>query len=166
MTRILIYTLLSLSIGCLSCHAHLKDIATQFVDATISGNSEELKKLYIDSTTREKFIKEFMEASPMIQSKKIKITRIDKELVIGDLGVTLIRLDFEGRPKPKYQPLICVRSNNIWKIFPWTSQSDLKVLLNQRNPDEQIHLQLFNEWANLTEDQLTKNAEQVAAPNP
>jgi predicted acyl esterase len=156
MTRILTYTLLSLSFSCLSCNAHLKDVATQFVDAAISGNSKELTQIYIDSTTREKAIKEFMEFSPMIQSKKIKITRIDKELVIGDLGVTLIRLDIEGRTEPNYQPLICVRFNDTWKIFPWTSKSDLKILLKQRSPDEQIHLQLFNEWAKLTEEQLTK----------
>jgi hypothetical protein len=96
----------------------------------------------------------------------MKVAPVNKELVIGNLGVTLLRTDFEGQDEPQYGPMVCVRTESGWRVFPWASESDLKVLLEQRTPDEQIHLKLFNLWGNLTEQQLKKEAEQAGAGQP
>ena len=111
-------------------------------------------------------VAEFAQILPQIQAKKLRISRIENELVIGDLGVTLIRLDLDGHAKPNYKPLICVRTDSGWRIFPWASQADLNILLEQRSPEEQIHLKLFNEWGNLIEELLTKQAQQGVADQP
>ncbi|MBK1884911.1 hypothetical protein JIN85_21045, partial [Luteolibacter pohnpeiensis] len=139
--------------------AELKEIAEKFVSASVAGDSTKLDEVYLDSPTRERADAAFAEALPQIKAGKLKVAHVDKELVIGDLGVTLMRIDFEGHPVANFKPIICVRTDAGWRLFPWASQSDLKVLMDQRTPDEQIHLRLFNTWANLVEEQIEKEAE-------
>jgi hypothetical protein len=139
--------------------AELEAVSEQFLAAVESGDSEKLTQVYLEGPTREKTVAEFIRALPEIKSGKMKVARVDKELVIGNLGVTLLRTDFEGQDEPEYGPLVCVRTESGWRVFPWASESDLKVLFEQRTPDEQIHLKLFDLWGNLTEQQLKKEAE-------
>ena len=140
--------------------AELTNVAQKFVTASIAGDSEKLDEVYLESPTRERADAAFAEALPQIKAGKLQVAHVDKELVIGDLGVTLMRIEFEGHPVANFKPMICVRTDAGWRLFPWASESDLKVLMEQRTPDEQIHLRLFNTWANLTEEQLNKKAEQ------
>ncbi|QQL44092.1 hypothetical protein [Sulfuriroseicoccus oceanibius] len=145
--------------------AELKEIAEKFVSAWVAGDYAKLDEVYLESPTRERADEAFAEALPQIKAGKLTVAHVDKELVIGDLGVTLMRIDFEGHPVANFKPIICVRTEAGWRLFPWASQSDLKVLMDQRTPDEQIHLRLFNTWANLVEEQIEKEAEQAGAAN-
>jgi hypothetical protein len=156
-------TLLTGLLLALDLHAaELTSVAQKFVTASISGDSAQLDQVYLESPTRERADAAFAEALPQIKAGKLKVAHVDKELVIGDLGVTLMRIEFEGHPGANFKPMICVRTDTGWRLFPWASESDLKVLMEQRTPDEQIHLRLFNIWANFTEEQLNKEAEQAA----
>jgi hypothetical protein len=132
----------------------LDQLAKQFVTASLKHDAAAFEKIYTDSPTKQKAIAEFVKAAPLIDAGKLKVTAIDKELVIGDLGVTLVRLDFADQHKASFQPLVCVRASGTWKVFPWSSTSDLKVLAETRTPEEKIHIQLFNKWASLMEDLL------------
>ena len=161
LTSFLVLTLLT----SLSIASELEDISKQFVAAATKGDIEVVRNLYMDSPTKDKTVAGFSKALPSIRDKKILISHVSRELILGDLGVTLLKMNFEGHSEAQYKPMICVRTKDGWKIFPWSSDKDLKVLLDQRNQEEQIHLQLFNTWANLTKAQLTKLAEQDAAPN-
>ena len=138
----------------------LVPIAKQFVAAVAKLDNEKLSGIYADAPTKQNAIKALGEAAPMIESGKLKIGAIDKELIIGDLGVTLTRLESTDPPKVGYKPLIFVKVGGIWKVFPWATQSDLKSLADQRNPEERIHLQLFNKWADLMEELLEEQTEQ------
>ena len=142
--------------------AELTNVAQKFVAASIAGDSAKLDEVYLESPTRERADAAFAEALPQIKAGKLKVEHVDKELVIGDLGVTLMRIEIEGHPVANFKPIICVRTDAGWRLFPWASESDLKVLLDQRTPDEKIHLRLFNTWANLVEEQIEKEAEQAA----
>jgi hypothetical protein len=149
----------------------LDQIAKQFVTASLKNDAVVFEEIYTESPTKQKaiadFAKEFVQAAPLIDAGKLKVTTIDKELVIGDLGVTLMRLDFADQPKATFRPIVCVRVSGSWKVFPWSSTSDLKVLAETRTPEEKIHIQLFNKWANLMEDLLLEQeAEQVSAGQP
>lgn len=145
--------------------AELIPIAKQFVAALAKLDNEKLSGIYADAPTKENAIKAFAEAAPMIESGKLKIGAIDKQLIIGDLGVTLMRLESTDPPKVGYKPMIFVKVGGIWKVFPWATQSDLKTLADQRTPEERIHLQLFNKWANLMEELLAFESEKVVPPN-
>ncbi len=75
-------------------------------------------------------------------------------------------LDFPTRAAAiaeyKYRPLLCVKKNNNWFVVPWTKQDHLRQFSQQRTPYEQIHLKLFEKWANLIEKQLKKEANENA----
>ncbi len=146
--------------------AELVPIAKQFVAAVAKLDNEKLSEIYADGPTKQDAIKALAEAAPTIESGKLKIGAIDKELIIGDLGVTLTRLESTDPPKVGYKPLIFVKVSGVWKVFPWATQSDLNALADQRTPEERIHLQLFNKWTNLMEDLLDEEAEQPADGNP
>ena len=133
----------------------LEKLSKDFVMAVTNGNTEELKKIYLDSSTLQKTIDDFLLALPLFEEKKLTVSHVPRELIIGNLGVSLIKLKSTDGPTPSYKPLIFVKTESGWKLFPWSRQADLKILIEQRNPDEQIHIQLFNKWANLVEDQLT-----------
>lgn len=163
--KFILPSIVALALGSLSLQgAELDRLARQFIAATSENDPGQLDKVFAESTTKKKAIAETAQVQAMITSGKLKITAIDKELIIGDLGVTLMRLDFEGEPKGSFRPIVCVRTSGQWKIFPWSSTSDLKVLADTRTPDERIHIQLFNKWANLMEDLLLEQAEPQTAP--
>jgi hypothetical protein len=67
-------------------------------------------------------------------------------------------MDAEGAEAPHFNPIICLKVEGTWLIFPWATEEHLKVLFKQRSKEEQIHLRLFNEWANLMEKLLTEEA--------
>ena len=144
--------------------AELSKIARQFVEAAASGNTDALAKSYVDAPSKEAAVEAFGEASKLIAEGKIKISEVERELVIGDLGVTLFQFEMDGKKDMK--PIICVRTNGEWKVYPWASESDLNGLLKTRTPDEQIHLQLFNKWANLVEEQIKEQAEGATKSSP
>ena len=157
----LIAILLLMLMSSFAMASELEDISKLFVAAAKSGNSDQLKKIYLDTSTRDTALLELEKTLPQIQSKKLNLSNIKNELVIGDLGVTLIRVDFADQPEPKYRPLICVRTKNGWRVFPWSTQDDLKTLYEQRTPEEQIHLKLFNKWGQLIKPLLKPEAEQA-----
>jgi hypothetical protein len=159
MKSIIFHLLTGLLFACVAHAAELKEIAEKFVSASIAGDSAKLDEVYIESPTRERVDAAFAEALPQIKAGKLRVAHVDRELVIGDLGVTLMRIEFEGHPVANFKPIIGVRTAAGWRLFPWASESDLKVLIHQRTPDEQIHLRLFNAWANLVEEQIEKVAE-------
>jgi hypothetical protein len=147
----------------------LDQIAKQLVTASLKNDAAAFEKIYTESPTKQKaiadFAKEFVQAAPLIDAGKLKVTAIDKELVIGDLGVTLMRLDFADQPKASFRPIVCVRVSGSWEVFPWSSTSDLKVLSEMRTPEEKIHIQLFNKWANLMEDLLLEQEDKKGNAN-
>ncbi|RYD78855.1 MAG: hypothetical protein EOP84_13760 [Verrucomicrobiaceae bacterium] len=159
MKRTVTRLLTALILASVTHAAELKDIAEKLVSASIAGDSAKLDEVYLESPTRERADAAFAEALPQIQAGKLRVAHVDRELVIGNLGVTLMRIDFEGHPVANFQPIIGVRTDKGWQLFPWASESDLKVLMQQRTPDEQIHLRLFDRWAHLIEEQIEKEAE-------
>jgi hypothetical protein len=147
--------LLVLIFGGASLHAgELDQIARNFITATSKNDATLLAEVFVDSPPKDKAIAEIAQVPPLLEAGQLQITAVDKELIIGDLGGTLMRLDFEGQPKPSFRPIGCVRTEGKWKIFPCASTSDLKVLAEMRTPEEKIHIQLFNKWASLMEDLL------------
>ena len=165
-TNIMKYILPSiaaLTLSILPLHgAEFDKLARQFIAATSEDDSGQLDKVFAESPTKKKTISESAQVQAVITSGKLKITAIDKKLEIGDLGVTLMRHDFEREPKGSFRPIVCVRTAGQWKVYPWSSTSDMWVLAETRTPDERIHIQLFNKWANLMEDLLIEQAEQPA----
>ena len=150
--------------------AELASTAKSFVEATLKNDIGAFEELYLESSTKPKAIeglsKEFEEVSELIKAGKLTASSVDKELVIGDLGVTLMQIDFEEEDQTSFRPIVCVRTPEGWRVFPWFSTSDLEVLADSRTPEERIHIQLFNRWANLMEDLLLEQqkAEQGVAP--
>ena len=134
----------------------LSNLSKKFVVAATNGDRETLKKLYLDSPTLQKTIEALSQELPKIKENKLSISHIPRELIIGELGVSLMKIKSEDPLRSRYLPIIFVRTETGWKIFPWSSEADIKVLFDQRSPEEQIHLKLFNKWANLTENQLEK----------
>ncbi len=132
----------------------LVPIAEQFVAAVTKSNDEEVNKLYAEGSTKQNAIVAFAEVAPMIESGKLKISAVEKELIIGDLGISLTRLEFTEPAKIGYKPMFFVKIDGVWKIFPRATQKDIDILKEQRSPDERIHLQLFNEWVSLTQESL------------
>jgi hypothetical protein len=142
----------------------LSKIGLQFIEAAAAGNSDALAKTYIDAPSKEAAVAAFKEASQLIAGGKIKVSKVERELVIGDLGVTLFSFEMDGNKDLK--PIICVRDQGEWKVYPWATESDMNGLLKTRTPDEQIHLQLFDEWARLVEKQMEEQAKGAAKPTP
>jgi hypothetical protein len=142
----------------------LTAISTQFVAAATRGDAEGVvSTLCENGVGKEEMITEFKNAAPDFKSGKLKFTKIERELVIGDLGVTLMRLDIEGNPEPDYKPILCLKEKGKWRVIPWASEKDLKAVYEQRSKEEQIHLKLFNKWANLMGEML---ADEAAKANP
>lgn len=137
----------------------LESISKSFIKSATIGDKDALEKIYLDVPTRAKAIEAITQALPQLKSGEFRITGVPNELVIGDLGVTLICFESDKSTKRDYDPMICVRTSDGWRVYPWASQADLKRFVDQRTPEEQIHLKLFTEWAKLTEELLTKSAE-------
>ncbi|MBB5350689.1 hypothetical protein HNR46_000917 [Haloferula luteola] len=139
-------------------HAELEDVSSQFFAAVQSGDPEQLTKVFMESPTRDQSIADFISALPLIESGSIQLAPTHKELVIGELGASLVRFHYGKSRRAEYELLICVKTANGWQVFPWGSDSDLEVLSKQRSPDEQIHLKLFKEWKVLMTQQLEEDA--------
>jgi hypothetical protein len=145
----------------------LTAISSKFVASAKEGNLENLAStLWDGGPAKDEMIAEFKKVAPEIQKEKLKLTKVDRELVIGELGVTLMRLDAEGDNDPSYNPIICLKVQGKWFIFPCGTEKHLKVLFDQRSKEEQIHLKLFNEWSNLMGKLLAEEAEQPGADHP
>jgi hypothetical protein len=137
----------------------LTAISSNFVTAAKGGDIENLAStLWNGGPAKREMIEEFKKVVPEIKEGKLKLTSVDRELIIGELGVTLMRMDAEGAEAPHFNPIICLKVEGTWLIFPWATEEHLKVLFKQRSKEEQIHLRLFNEWANLMEKLLTEEA--------
>jgi hypothetical protein len=145
----------------------LTAISSRFVAASNEGNIEKLASTLWDSgTAKDKFLTEFKEVAPEFQKRKLWFTKIERELVIGELGTTLVRLDSEGDSHSDYERIVCLKVHGEWLIYPWATEEDLKVLSNQRSKEEQIHLKLFKEWSRLMEKLLAEEAAQPGAAQP
>ena len=94
-----------------SLAGELLPLANQFVSAVEKLDRKVLDEIYLESPTKTNAVAAFAEAAPMIASGKLKIDAIENELIIGDLGVSLMRLKFAEQPEPRYKPLIFVRAN-------------------------------------------------------
>ena len=161
-TTTVIFGLIAISVQ-LAISGELTAISSKFVEAAKEGNIENLSStLWDGGPAKEEMIAEFKKVAPEIQKGNLKIKSVDRELIIGELGVTLMRIDAVGDDGPDYNPIICIKSKGKWVIFPWGTEKHLKVLFDQRSKEEQIHLKLFNEWANLMEKLLKEEAEQDA----
>jgi len=165
MKNTLLALLLLLSVSPLGLAAELEALSKRFIDSAQRGDSEGLTKIYLNGPTRTKAVTAFMEIFAQVKKKELKISRIENELIIGDLGVALIRVESVDHREPRYRPFICVRTSKGWRAYPWFNEADLKLLYEQRTPEEQIHLKLFNKWGNLMGELLKKQAEQDAAPD-
>jgi len=93
------------------------------------------------------------------------ISHIDRELIIGDLGVTLIKIKTKSG-KVDYDPIIYVKDATGWHILPYADARGLKKFAMSRTKDEQIHLRLFNEWANMVEEQEQQAGNGKTATRP
>jgi len=145
----------------------LTAISSKFITAAKDGDIENLAStLWNGGPAKGEMIEEFKKVVPEIKGGKLKLTSVDMELIIGELGVTLMRMDAEGAKDPHFNPIICLKVEGKWLIFPWATEEHLKVLFNRRSKEEQIHLRLFNEWANLMEKLLTEEVEQPGSAQP
>ena len=145
----------------------LTAISSKFVTAAKDGDIENLAStLWNGGPAKGEMIAEFKQVIPEIKEGKLKLTSVDRELIIGELGVTLMRMDAEGSKAPRFNPIICLKVEGKWLIFPWATEEHLKVLFNQRSKEEQIHLKLFNEWANLIEKLLAEEVVPAGAGQP
>ena len=136
----------------------LTAISSKFVNGAASGNLQELAStLWEGGPAKDVMLAEFKKVAPEIEKGNVKLTHVDRELVIGELGVSLMRIEGAGG-KSDYKPIVCLKVKDGWRVFPWSGESDLKVLFDQRTKEEQIHLRLFNEWANLMEGLLAEEA--------
>lgn len=164
---------ISVTIIQIAIHVHmawageLTAISSKFVNAAKDGDIENLAStLWNGGPAKEEMIAEFKEVVPEIKEGKLKITRVDRELIIGELGITLMRLDSEDDKAPHYNPIICLKVEGKWLIFPWATEEHLQVLFDQRSKEEQIHLKLFNEWSNLMEKLLAEETKREGPAQP
>ncbi len=161
-----ILLLTTLVLNSLTLHAGtLTELSKKYVASASANDKAQLEAICMDSPTKAKSIEECAQLPEMIKSGKAKVTAVDKELIIGDLGVTLMRIDFDEQPKPSFRPIVCVRIDDHWKVFPWVTTSDMKELAKQRTPEETIHIQLLNEWTHLMGQLLLKQETEQAVPS-
>jgi hypothetical protein len=146
----------------LAAHAawagELTAISSKFVHGAAHGDLREIAStLWEGGPAKEGVLADFKTAAPEIAKGKVKLTPVDRELVIGELGVTLMRFEVADG-KFDFKPIVCLKTKDGWRVFPWSSEADLKVLFDQRTKEEQIHLRLFNEWAHLMGKLLAEEA--------
>lgn len=141
----------------------LTAISSKFVAGAARGNLQEVAAtLWDGGPAKDEMLAEFKNVAPEIEKGNVTLTHVDRELVVGELGVTLMRIAGAGG-KAAYKPIICLKVKEGWHVFPWSGEQDLKVLFDLRTKEEQIHLRLFNEWAHLMEKLLAEEAEQAGA---
>lgn len=132
------------------------DLGAGFVEAVLKDDDEGLEKLVALSDKRKAaMLASFREAAGAIEAGAISLKAIDRELVIGDLGVTLIKFSTKGG-ESDYDPLVCMKTKEGWRAVPWENEEDARKFAASRTSDEQIHLKLFDEWADLVVEEIAK----------
>ncbi|MDX1680110.1 MAG: hypothetical protein R3242_05190, partial [Akkermansiaceae bacterium] len=140
----------------------LTDIGSNFVSSAVRGDFDGVEKtLWANGEDKDAMLAAMKGASGAIESGELKISHVNRQLIIGDLGVTLIRIEASSG-EVDYDPLIYVKDESGWHILPYADERGLKAFAAKRTKDEQIHLELFDKWANLVAEQ-EQEAEQFGA---
>lgn len=144
----------------------LTDLGSKFVTSAVSGDFVLVEKTLLpNSEQKDAMLAAMKGAAGAVESGELTIMHVDRELIIGNLGATLIKIQNKSGDVD-YDPILYVQEGGSWYIIPWADEKGLRVFAASRSEDEQIHLKLFNEWAHLLEKQLESKAEQGGAPNP
>ena len=144
----------------------LIDLGNRFVKSAVSGDFGTVEKTLLpESEQKDAMLAAMKGAAGAVESGELTITHIDRELIIGDLGATLIKIQTKSGDVD-YDPILYAREDESWYIVPWADEKGLRAFAAGRSQDEQIHLKLFNEWAHLLEKQLESKAEQDGADQP
>ena len=119
-------------------------------------NMPMLKSCYgLKATQKEEMIAAMKGAAKAINSGDLKISHINKELVIGNLGATIIKIESKSGDVD-YDPVIYVRDGSSWYIIPYADEKGLRDFAASRTEDEQVHLKLFERWVYLMQKRLEK----------
>ncbi|MGJ8697797.1 MAG: hypothetical protein ACSHYF_15880 [Verrucomicrobiaceae bacterium] len=136
----------------------LTEIGNKFVSSAVKGDFVGVEEtLWSGAAVGQKaaMLEGIKGAAGAIESGQVEISHVGKELVIGNLGATLLRIEAKSGTVD-YDPIIYVKDGEGWHIVPWGDQEGLRVFAASRTDDEQIHLKLLNTWGSLVEEQLVK----------
>jgi hypothetical protein len=93
----------------------LDTVASKFVAAASKGEVKELASILWDNgPARDAMMAAFEPVFSRIKSADLKLTRIDRELILGELGVTLMRFDDPNDETPNYEAIFCVKVKDQW----------------------------------------------------
>lgn len=142
----------------------LVQVSQKFVKDINAGDADALKGRVLATGVKDRWLEEFKGVREMIVVGVISVSTPEKELVIGDLGVTLLRIE-KLRPEQfvRYVPMIWVRVDGSWNFVPWTNEKELHDFAKTRSAEEQIHIKLMDKWADEIEKLLAEEAKVTPA---
>lgn len=73
--------------------------------------------LWEDGPANDGVLADFKSAAPEIAKENVKLTPVDRELVIGELGVTLMRFEV-ANGKFDFKLIVCLKTKDGWRVFP------------------------------------------------
>lgn len=126
----------------------LSKLSLDFINALKVGDVDKLEPLILeDASTRDEFLSGVPDGAKAMAEQELELRHVNRELIIGDIGMTLLGIRRAGGPKFDFDPLIFRRSGDQWKMFPWANESHLKEFFSSLSPEEQSDVRLLQKWA-------------------